>query len=323
MKLIIQIPCYNEEDALPITLGCLPRQVGGFDRVEWLVINDGSEDDTVRVAREGGVDHVVRLPVHKGLAAAFVEGIRASLKAGADVIVNTDADNQYNADDIHRLVAPVLSGEADMVVGERPIMEIRHFSPLKKLLQRLGSVVVRAVSGTGIRDAPSGFRAISRDAALRINVFDDYSYTLETVIQARAKGIRVVSVPIRTNEDLRQSRLIRSTWSYLVRSTSTVLRMFLLYRPLRVFFLGGIVPFVLGTALCIRWLVLFLFEDSTRARAPSLIMAALLILLAFNMWSLGLVADLLAANRRLLEDLQYQARSRASEAAARSQSVQD
>jgi glycosyltransferase involved in cell wall biosynthesis len=323
MKLLIQVPCYNEQDALPVTLGCLPRRVEGFDHVEWLIINDGSEDETVRVARELGVDHVVNLTSHRGLAAAFAAGIQASLAAGADVIVNTDADNQYNVEDLHRLTAHVLSGEADMVVGERPILEIGHFSPLKKLLQRIGSSVVRAVSGTDIRDAPSGFRAISREAALKINVFDEYTYTLETIIQAAAKGIRVLSVPVRTNEDLRASRLIRSTGSYLVRSTTTILRMFLLYRPLKAFFIGGLIPFLLGTALCVRWLALFLLEDSTRARSPSLIVAALLILVAFNVWSLGLVADLLAANRRLIEDLQYHARIRVLETADRSRSIEE
>jgi glycosyltransferase involved in cell wall biosynthesis len=317
VKLIIQIPCYNEEDSLPITLGCLPRQVEGFDSVEWLIVSDGSQDGTVRVARELGVDHIVDLPTNEGLANAFVEGIRASLAAGADVIVNTDADNQYNADDLPRLVAPVLSGEADMVVGERPITTISHFSPLKKWLQRLGSRVVRAASGTNVGDAPSGYRALTRDAALKINVFDSYSYTLETIIQAPAKGIRVVSVPVRTNDDLRESRLIRSTRSYLRRSAGTILRMFLLYRPLRVFFLVGSVPFVLGTALFVRWLALFLFVDNTRTRAPSLILAAVLLLAAFNMWSLGLLADLLAANRRLIEDLQQRERRRGLDAGLR------
>jgi len=320
VKLIIQIPCYNEEDSLPITLGCLPRQVEGFDSVEWLIVSDGSQDGTVRVARELGVDHIVDLPTNEGLANAFVEGIRASLAAGADVIVNTDADNQYNADDLPRLVAPVLSGEADMVVGERPITTISHFSPLKKWLQRLGSRVVRAASGTNVGDAPSGYRALTRDAALKINVFDSYSYTLETIIQAPAKGIRVVSVPVRTNDDLRESRLIRSTRSYLRRSAGTILRMFLLYRPLRVFFLVGSVPFVLGTALFVRWLALFLFVDSTRTRAPSLILAAVLLLAAFNMWSLGLLADLLAANRRLIEDLQQRERRRGLDAGLRNRS---
>lgn len=321
MRLIIQIPCYNEEDSLPITLGCLPRQVEGFDSVEWLIINDGSRDETVKVARDLGADHIVDLPTHKGLATAFVEGLRASLAAGADVIVNTDADNQYNADDVPKLVAPILSGQADMVVGERPINEIRHFSPLKKLLQRLGSRVVRAASGTDVRDAPSGFRAVSREAALRINIFDNYTYTLETIIQAPAKGIRVASVPIRTNRDIRESRLIRSTRSYLRRSAGTILRMFLLYRPLRVFFIAGSVPFLLGAALFVRWLALFLYVDSTRARAPSLILAAVLVLVGFNMWSLGLLADLLAANRKLIEGVQHEVRKHGLDVQRRSGSA--
>ena len=302
MKLIIQIPCYNEAATLGITLRDLPRDVPGFERVEWLVIDDGSLDETSRVARAGGVDHIVRLPTNRGLARAFMAGLDASLHAGADVIVNTDADNQYNAADIPALVAPVLAGLADMVVGARPIEQIAHFSPLKKLLQRLGSRVVQLASNTRVPDAPSGFRAFSRAAALQLNVFNSYTYTLETIIQAGQKGMTVASVPVRVNADLRPSRLVRSIPQYLFRSTLTIGRIFLTYRPLRFFLTVSALLFIPGFLIGVR----FLFELFVRGRGQghiqSLILTAILLLSSILFFVLGLLADLISVNRRLLED---------------------
>jgi glycosyltransferase involved in cell wall biosynthesis len=308
MKVIIQIPCYNEEGTLGATLATLPRQLPDVDVVEWLVVDDGSTDRTIEVAQAGGVDHVVRLPSHQGLACAYMAGLEACVRAGADVIVNTDADNQYRADFIPHLIAPILGGHAEMVVGARPVDQIDDFSATKKLLQKLGSWVVRYASGTSIPDSPSGFRAITRDAALRLHVFGRYTYTLETVIQAGHKGLAVTSVPVLTNPATRPSRLVRSVSSYVRRSMVTIFRIFLLYRPLRVFFILGTVPFLGGVALFVRWLLLFFLEDSTRVRAPSLIVAAVLVLVGFQLWTFGLLADLLAANRKLLEDVQYRIR---------------
>jgi len=315
MKVIIQIPCYNEEAALGATLATLPRQLPGVDVVEWLVIDDGSADRTAEVARAGGADYVVRLPTHQGLACAFTAGLEACVRAGADVIVNTDADNQYRADYIPHLIEPILAGHAEMVVGARPVGQIEDFSATKKALQKLGSWVVRYASNTTIPDSPSGFRAITRDAALRLHVFGRYTYTLETVIQAGHKGLAITSVPVLTNRATRPSRLVKSVPSYVRRSMITIFRIFLLYRPLRFFLLLGTVPFLGGVALLVRWLLLYFLEDSTRVRAPSLIVAAVLILVGVQLWTFGLLADLLAANRKLLEDVQY--RIRRSEAEKR------
>ncbi|MBF2049322.1 MAG: glycosyltransferase family 2 protein [Elainella sp. C42_A2020_010] len=301
-KLIIQIPCYNEERTLGITLSALPRQIPGIDTVEWLIINDGSRDRTVEVAKEFGVDHIVHFPTNQGLAKGFMAGLEACLRAGADIIVNTDADNQYCADDIPKLIQPILHGRADMVIGARPIWDTRHFSLTKKLLQNFGSWMVRLASNTNVPDAPSGFRAFSRQAAMQLNVFNSYTYTLETIIQAGQKGMAIASVPIRTNPNLRRSRLVRSIPSYVFRSAMTILRIFMLYKPLRFFTWLGAVPFGLGTLLGIRWLLLFFLVDPTRSRAPSLILAAILILIGFQLWMFGLIADLMAANRRLLEE---------------------
>jgi len=307
MKLIIQIPCYNEEETLHIAVKDLPRQVPGFDTVEWLVINDGSTDRTSEVARELGVDHVIDRP-HLGLARTFMAGIEACLARGADVIVNTDADNQYQAADIPALVEPILAGQADMVIGERPILEIEHFSPAKKVLQKLGSWVVRKASQTTIADAPSGFRAISRDAALQLNVFNEYTYTLETIIQGGQRNMRVVSVPVRTNEFLRPSRLFKSIPAYIQRSILTIFRIFIVYKPLRFFTILGALPFTLGGLLMLRWLWLWLVVDTERTHVPSLIAAAVLVLIGVQVWVLGFVADLIAVNRRLLEDIQLRLR---------------
>ena len=307
MKLIIQIPCYNEEATLGLTLSELPRKIPGVDTVEWLIINDGSLDRTVEVAKEHGVDHIVNFEHNQGLAKAFMAGIEASLKAGADIIVNTDADNQYCAEEIPKLIKPILLGQAEVVIGARPIRKIKHFSPTKKFLQKLGSWVVRLASNTDIPDAPSGFRAFSRNAAMQLNVFNEYTYTLETIIQAGQKGMAIASVPIRTNGYLRPSRLVKSIPSYIQRSILTIFRIFITYRPLRFFTILGGVPLTLGFLLCLRWLVLF-FEDTSRARAPSLILAAILILIGFQLWMFGLVADLMAVNRKLLEDVQLRLR---------------
>ena len=308
MKVIIQIPCYNEEEVLGATLAALPRQLPGVDAVERLVIDDGSTDRTVEVARANGVDHIVRLTTHQGLARGFVAGLEACVRCGADVIVNTDADNQYRAEYIAHLVEPILAGRAEIVVGARPIDQIEDFSATKKLLQKLGSWAVRYASGANIPDAPSGFRAISRDAALRLHVFGRYTYTLETVIQAGQKNLAIVSVPVLTNRATRPSRLVKSVANYVRRSMFTIFRLFLLYRPLRFFLFLGTIPFVAGLALIVRWLLLFFLVDSTRARAPSLIVAAVLVLIGVQLWTFGLIADLLAANRKLLEDVQYRIR---------------
>jgi glycosyltransferase involved in cell wall biosynthesis len=305
MKLIIQIPCYNEEATLGLTLSELPRQVPGVDTVEWLIINDGSLDRTVEVAKACGVDHIVSFDHNQGLAKGFMAGIEACLKAGADIIVNTDADNQYCAADIPKLIEPILQGQAEIVIGARPIQQIKHFSPAKKFLQKLGSWVVRIASKTNIPDAPSGFRAISRNAALQLNVFSQYTYTLEMIIQAGQKNIAIASVPIRTNDFLRPSRLVKSIPAYIQRSILTIVRIFMTYQPLQFFIFLGTLPFGLGLILCVRWLVVF---DPDRSRAPSLILAAILILIGFQLWMFGLIADLMAVNRKLLEDIQLRRR---------------
>ncbi len=307
IKLIIQIPCYNEENTLAITLSALPRQVPGVDQVEWLVIDDGSRDRTAEVAREWGVDHIIHFGKNRGLAKGFMAGLEASLRAGADIIVNTDADNQYCADDIPKLIAPILSGQAQIVIGARPIQQIKHFSPAKKLLQRLGSWAVRIASRTAVADAPSGFRAISREAALELNVFNEYTYTLETIIQAGQKGMAVISVPIRTNGYLRPSRLVKSIFSYVQRSLITILRIFITYKPFSFFMWLGSVPFSLGFLLGVRWLILY-FGGTPRSHVPSLILSAILILIGSQLWVVGLLADLLAVNRKLLEDVQLRLR---------------
>lgn len=309
MKLIIQIPCYNEEKTLGIALSHLPRQVEGFDKVEWLIINDGSTDRTVEVARENGVDHIVNFRENQGLAKGFMAGLNACMKYGADVIVNTDADNQYNAADIPLLVKPILEGKADMVVGARPITEIEHFSARKKLLQRLGSWTVKVASRTSIPDAPSGFRAISREAALKLNVFNEYTYTLETIIQAGRTGIAITSVPIRTNEDLRPSRLVKSISKYVRLSLYTILRVFTIYKPFRTFFTIGAIFFLAGFALGVRWLYLFFILGTSRTHVPSLILASIFIILGTLIGMMAVIGDLLAVNRRLLEDIQYKVRS--------------
>lgn len=306
-KLIIQIPCYNEESTLELTLSELPRQLPGIDCIEWLIINDGSIDRTVEVAKQQGVDHIVNFEHNQGLAKAFMAGLEASLKAGADIIVNTDADNQYCAEDIPQLIQPILLGQAEIVIGARPIKKIQHFSPIKKLLQKWGSWVVRLASNTNIPDAPSGFRAISRNAAMQMNVFNEYTYTLEMIIQAGQKGMAITSVPIRTNRYLRPSRLVKSIPSYIQRSIFTILRIFMTYKPLRFFLTLGSIPFTIGFIIGVRWLVLFLL-GTPKTHVPSLILAAILILIGFQLWMFGLIADVMAVNRKMLEDVQLRLR---------------
>ena len=302
MKLIIQIPCFNESGTLSIAVGALPRQVAGFDVVEYMVVDDGSTDGTAELAVSLGVHHVVRHPVNRGLAEAFMSGIDNCLRLQADVIVNTDADNQYDADDIQKLTAPILARQADMVIGGRPIGETGHFSFMKKRLQYLGSWAVRMASKTRVADAPSGFRAISRETAMRLNVFNAYTYTLETIIQAGQSNLRVLSVPVRTNPDLRPSRLVKSTSGYVGRSVVTILRVFITYRPLFFFFWLALLLAVVGIALGLRF-VYFVAIGDGNGHVQSLILASLALTLAALAGMSGLVADLIATNRKLLEKI--------------------
>lgn len=302
MKLIIQIPCYNEEETLPATLADLPRQVQGFDSVEWLIVDDGSIDRTVEVARESGVDHIVRQSHNQGLAAAFMAGLGAALRADADVIVNTDGDNQYSAACIPDLTAPILERRAQIVVGARPISTIAHFSPAKRLLQKLGSWVVRKASKAAIEDAPSGFRAIHRDAAMQLYVFDRYTYTLETVIQAGRVGIPLVSVPIEVNDPTRESRLMRSVSQYIFRSTKTILRIAVLYNPLRFFAWLSLLIMLPGVLAFLRFFYFYAIGQGN-GHVQSLVIGAALIAAGVVTFVAGLLADLIAANRVLLEDI--------------------
>ena len=302
MKLIIQIPCFNEETSLPIALARLPREVAGVDTVEWLIIDDGSSDRTREVAREHGVDHIVGFANNRGLAKGFMLGLHACIERGADIIVNTDADDQYNADDIPALIKPILEGKADIVVGERPISSIAHFSPVKKFLQKLGSWVMGKVSGTTVKDAPSGFRAMSRDAASRLNVFSNYTYTLETLIQAGQKNMSVMSVPVRVNRDLRPSRLVRSIFSYVTRSIATMVRIAVVYRPFRFFLTVASVFMGLGFAFGLRFLYFYVNGDGG-GHVQSVVLATTLVLIGVQTVLLAFVADLQSVNRRLLEEL--------------------
>ena len=304
-KLIIQVPCFNEEQSLPVTLKTLPRSIPGIEKVEWLIIDDGSTDRTVAVAKELGVDHVVRLIRHQGLAKGFMAGLQACVEKGADIIVNTDADNQYNAGDIGKLVAPILEGRAEFVVGARPVSQISHWSPLKKFFQKTGSWMVRKVSQTDIDDAPSGFRAFSREAAMKLHVFSEYTYTLETIIQAGQKGMAIVSVPIRTNADLRKSRLIHSLPAYLARSINTIMRIFMTYQPLSFFIIPGSISFLVGSLLGLRFLYFYIVTKTSSGHIQSLILAAVLLILGSLLCIMGLIADLISVNRKLLENVDY------------------
>ena len=313
MKLIIQIPCYNEAETLEIALNDLPKHIDGIDTIEYLIINDGSKDNTVEVARKWGVNYVVNFKQNKGLAKGFMAGLDACLRNGADIIVNTDADNQYCGEDIEKIVRPILEGKSDIVIGERPIDQTAHFSLLKKKLQHFGSWVVRVASDSDIPDAPSGFRAFSREAALRINVTNEYTYTLETIVQAGRERIPMSSVPIRTNGELRPSRLFHSMMGYVKKSMLTIIRAFMMYKPLKFFTILGIIPLLIGVGIGVRYLVL-LAGGAQGGHVQSLILSSILILMGFMTIVIGLQADIIAANRKLLEDIQFRVRKMEADA---------
>ncbi len=304
MKLIIQIPCLNEEKTLPLTLNDLPKSIPGVDEIEILVINDGSTDDTVQVARENGVHHIVNMTNRKGLAAAFLAGLDASVKLGADIIVNTDGDNQYSGESVPDLIQPILNNEADMVIGDRQIDDVAEFSTIKKKLQHLGSWVVRQVSGTDIPDTTSGFRAFNREAALRLNVISRFTYTLETIIQAGRKNIAVTHVPIKTNKKLRESRLFKSIPSYIGRSAGTIFRIYAMYEPMRIFSFVGALFVAAGLYRPVTFLYKQVVFDGG-GHVQSLILSSILIVVGFLFFFIGLAADLIAGNRRLTEDTLY------------------
>lgn len=307
MKLIIQIPCYNEAETLEIALNALPKHIDGIDVIEYLIINDGSSDNTVEVAKNWGVNYIVNFRNNKGLARGFMAGIDACLRNGADIIVNTDADNQYNADDIEKLVQPILRKEAGMVIGERPIDETEHFSPLKKKLQHLGSWVVRKTSKTDVPDAPSGFRAYSRSTAMRLNVINEYTYTLETIVQAGRNKMAVTSVPIRTNGELRPSRLFNSMFGYVKKSMLTIGRAYMMYRPLAVFTAIASVFCASGVGLGIRYLYKRA-KGKGNGSVQSLILSSMLIIIGVLAGVVGLLADVISGNRKLIQEIQYELR---------------
>ena len=304
MKLIIQIPCYNEADTLEVALNDLPRQIDGIDEIEYLIINDGSSDDTERIALEWGVNYVVHFKRNLGLAKGFLAGLDLALRNGADIIVNTDADNQYCGADIEKLVQPILERKADIVIGERPIDEIEHFSFIKKKLQRFGSMVVRVASRTDIPDAPSGFRAYSRKAAMRANVHNEYTYTLETIVQAGRNKMAITSVPIHTNPDLRESRLMNSIYGYIKKSMLTILRAVLMYKPMQFFTLMGMAALAVGGVIGVRF-VYYYMHGAGGGHVQSLILASMMIIIGVQTFVMGLQADVISANRKLLEDIQY------------------
>ena len=304
MKIIIQIPCYNEEKTLPITYHDLPKEIPGIDIIEYLIIDDGSSDRTIEVAKELGIHHIISFPENKGLAKGFMAGIDACLRLGADIIVNTDGDNQYNGRDIPKLVQPILDGKAEVVIGDRQTNTIAHFSWQKKQLEKLGSWVVRVASKTDVVDATSGFRAYSRDAAMKLIMVSTYSYTLETIINSGRNRISIKSVPISTNEKLRESRLFKSVTNYMSKSAGTIIRSYTQYKPLKLFLFSGVILLLLGVFLGIRYLY-FLLQDPTTGHIQSLILGAIFLISGFNLIMFGLIADGIAANRRLLEDTLY------------------
>jgi glycosyltransferase involved in cell wall biosynthesis len=306
-KLIIQIPCLNEAETLPATLADLPSTIPGIDVIEWLVIDDGSKDDTAAVARHQGVHHVVRFRRHRGLAAAFMAGIDAAVKLGADYIVNTDADNQYSGSDIPKLLEPLLQGTADIVIGDRDIITVRHMSPTKKLLQRVGSWVVRQVSNTQVPDTTSGFRAYTREAALRMTIVSDFSYTLESIIQAGKRRMAIAHVPIVSNPKTRKSRLFNSVASYIKNSGATIVRVYTMYEPLKVFTYIGATVFAGGFALSVRF-VYFWWLGEGAGHVQSVILAAVFLIVGFQIVLIGLLADAISGSRKLLEDLLYRVR---------------
>ena len=307
MKLIIQIPCFNEAETLEVTLNDLPKHIDGIDEIEYLIIDDGSHDNTAEVAKKWGVHYVVRFRRNKGLAKGFMAGLDACLKNGADIIVNTDADNQYCGADIETLVRPILDKKAHIVIGERPIDDTEHFTPLKKKLQHFGSWVVRKASKTTIPDAPSGFRAYSREAAMRINVINDYTYTLETIVQSGREKMAVMSVPIRTNPELRESRLFHSMWGYIKKSMLTIVRTYLMYRPLYFFFMLGSILALVGVGCVVRYFVFFCSGEGG-GHLQSLILASTLLIVGFQTIVVGLLGDVISANRKILQDVQYHVR---------------
>ena len=304
MKLIIQIPCYNEAQTLTIALDHLPKHIDGIDEIEYLIINDGSRDNTVEVARNWGVNHIVNFKQNQGLAKGFIAGLDGCLRCGADIIVNTDADDQYRGDDIEKIVRPILNGEADIVIGARPIDDTEHFSYIKKKLQPFGRWTVRRASNTTIPDAPSGFRAFSREAAMKLNVVNDYTYTLETIVQAGREKIPMMSVPVRTNAELRPSRLFKSIWGYVKKSMLTILRAYVMYKPLKAFSLISVPFIIVGTGIGIRFLY-FMARGTSGGHIQSLILGCMLIIIGFLTFVVGILADTIASNRRILQDVQY------------------
>lgn len=309
MKLVIQIPCYNEEKSLLITLEALPKKLEGIDEIEVLIINDGSTDGTIDVAKKYGVKNIVDMHHNSGLAKAFVAGLQKALELGADIIVNTDADNQYCADDIEKIVKPILDKDADIVIGSRPVSKIKHFSLLKKFLQKTGSLVMRLISSTNVEDAPSGFRAFSRNAALQLNVFDNYTYTLETIIQSKAKGLRLKCVPINVNPELRESKLVKNIFDYVRRSIFTMIRMFVIYRPFRFFSILAGLFFSIGILIGIRFLYFYCFAGSGSGHIQSLILSAILIIIGVQISVIAVLSELFSINRKLLEDIQRRLKS--------------